>query len=138
MKALFLDDIRMPQQVYEYIKNNIYLSLEWIIVRNYEEFVQAITDDFPDVISFDHDLADSHYTPEYLWMDYDKSKEWQEQQVHKEKTGYECAKWLVEYCLDNDLDLPLCYVHSMNPVGKDNINNLLKNYNDSRISKATL
>lgn len=138
MKALFLDDIRMPQQVYEYIKNNIYLSLEWIIVRNYEEFVQAIITDFPDVISFDHDLADTHYTPEYLWMDYDKSKEWQEQQVHKEKTGYECAKWLVEYCLDNDLDLPLCYVHSMNPVGKDNINNLLKNYNDSRIQKATL
>lgn len=138
MKALFLDDIRMPQQVHEYIKNNIYLSLEWIIVRNYKEFVQAITNDFPDVISFDHDLADTHYTPEHLWVDYNKSKEWQDQQVHKEKTGYECAKWLVEYCLDNDLDLPLCYVHSQNVVGRDNINNLLKNYNDSRIQRTVI
>lgn len=320
MKALFLDDIRMPQQVYEYIKNNIYLSLEWIIVRNYEEFVQAIITDFPDVISFDHDLGKNDYieiwepvnnyekqyevsnfgrirslprnttsgkiinpikTESGLWVSLRNSGNDTKQLIHRlvaksfienpenkpqinhidgnrwnnfvgnlewvtnsenvkhshdylnrvytaygenhknsktvsqytksgiylntfgsvneasrqlnisfeniascargkrksagnfiwkyennnittpsklkhilkkeknyidnffiptyfEKTGYECAKWLVEYCLDNDLDLPLCYVHSMNPVGKDNINNLLKNYNDSRISKATL
>ncbi len=108
MKALFLDDIRMPKQVYEYIKNNIYLSLEWIIVRNYEEFVQAVTTDFPEVISLG------------------------------EKSGYECAKWLVEYCLDNNLDLPFCYVHSKNVAEKDNINNLLKNYNDSRIQRTVI
>lgn len=137
--ALFLDDIRMPKDVYEYIKNDIYLSLNWDIVRNYNDFVQYITDTgLPDIISFDHDIADSHYTPQHLWDDYNASKKWQEEQVHTEKTGYDCAKWLVEYCLNNDLDLPFCYVHSMNPVGKDNINHLLKNYNDSRIQRAVI
>ena len=43
-KALFLDDIRIPKDVYEYIKNDIYLSVDWDIVRNYNDFVQYITD----------------------------------------------------------------------------------------------
>ena len=47
----------------------------------------------------------------------------------KEKTGYDCAKWLVEYCLDNDLSLPKYQVHSMNPVGKKNILDYLSNFN---------
>lgn len=131
--ALFLDDIRMPKDVYEYIKNDIYLSLNWDIVRNYNDFVQYITDTgLPDIISFDHDIADSHYTPQHLWDDYDASKKWQEEQVHTEKTGYDCAKWLVEYCLINDLDLPFCYVHSQNVVGRDNINSYIRNANKMR------
>ena len=73
-------------------------------------------------------MADSHYTPEHLWTDYDKSKEWQEQQIHKEKTGYVCAKWLVEYCINNDLKCPEYFCHSMNPVGKYNILGLLDNF----------
>jgi hypothetical protein len=50
--------------------------------------------------------------------------------VQKRETisGYDCAKWLVEYCMDNDLDLPNWIVQSANPVGKDNINGLLNNY----------
>ena len=102
--ALFLDDIRIPKDVYEYIKNDIYLSLDWDIVRTYNDFVQYITDTgLPDIISFG------------------------------EKSRYECAKWLVQYCLENDLDLPFCYVHSKDIVEQDNINHLLKNYNDSRL-----
>ena len=107
-KGLFLNDIRMPKDVYEHIKNSIYPSLQWVVVQNHEEFVQAVTTDFPDIISLG------------------------------EKSGYECAKWLVQYCLENDLDLPFCYVHSQDVVEQDNINHLLKNYNDSRIQKATL
>ena len=70
--------------------------------------------------------------PEHLWTDYDKSKEWQDAQVHKEKTGYECAIWLVDYCMDNNLKLPNYYCHSMNPVGKDKIVGLLQSFQNSR------
>lgn len=45
-----------------------------------------------------------------------------------EKTGYDCAKWLVEYCLDNNLKLPKWNIQSANPVGKDNINGLLLSF----------
>jgi hypothetical protein len=45
-----------------------------------------------------------------------------------EKTGYDCAKWLVNFCMDNNLKLPEYYVHSMNPVGRRNILGYLDNY----------
>lgn len=84
----------------------------------------------PDAISFDHDLADSHYTPEYFWDNYEESKKYQEwnSKNHTEKTGMDCAKWLVDYCMDNKKMLPEIFVHSANPVGADNIKGLLYNY----------
>lgn len=48
-----------------------------------------------------------------------------------EKTGYHCAKWLVEYCMDNNAPLPKWNIHSANPVGKENIKMLLENYGSS-------
>ena len=130
---LFLDDIRMPIDCLEYTKQKMFVEKEWVIVRNYNEFFQWIqTNGLPLFISFDHDLADTHYTPEPLWTDYKASKEWQEKQVHQEKTGYECAKWLVDYCIDNNLKCPGYYCHSMNPVGKDKIVGLLRSFSNSR------
>lgn len=73
-------------------------------VYSYKEFIMLITENgLPDFISFDHDLG-------------------------LEKTGYDCAKWLVEYCLDKNLMLPEFAVHSQNPVGKENIECLLENF----------
>lgn len=130
---LFLDDIRLPVDAFEYTKQKMFVEKEWVIVRNYNEFFNWIQNNgLPIFISFDHDLADTHYTPEHLWTDYDKSKEWQEQQVHKEKTGYECAMWLVDYCIDNNLKCPEYFCHSMNPVGKDKIVGLLRSFQNSR------
>lgn len=126
---LFLDDIRHPYDAFKYTNESMFLQLKWDIVRSYDEFVKYIEiNGIPKLISFDHDLADTHYTPEHLWTDYDKSKQWQDQQIHTEKTGYECAKWLIDYCMDNNICLPEYYCHSMNPVGKDNILSVLDNY----------
>ncbi|MDN3674295.1 hypothetical protein QWY99_14625 [Flavobacterium branchiarum] len=73
-------------------------------VSSYTEFVTYITDSgLPDFISFDHDLG-------------------------LEESGYDCAKWLVNYCLDNNFRLPKFDVHSQNPVGKENILSLLQNF----------
>lgn len=125
MKRLFLDDERVPIDCATYMYTRgvdcrIYHE-EWIAVKNYKQFVAWITENgLPDVISFDHDLADVRYNPATA----------QTIVVHHEKTGMDCAKWLVDYCLDNKLELPNFMVHSANPAGTDNINGLLKNFKE--------
>jgi hypothetical protein len=123
MKKLFLDDIRNPKDCANGLVpvnfNKFYWENDWIIVRSYNEFVDWIVKNgLPDFISFDHDLADEHYT-----MDFDKILN----AVQGEKTGYECAKWLGNYCIDNGKKLPDFVVHSQNPVGKLNIQGYLDN-----------
>lgn len=77
-------------------------------VRSYSEFVIFITQNgLPDYISFDHDLG-------------------------LQESGFDCAKWLVNYCLDNVKPIPKFVVHSQNPVGKQNIESLLNNFNKIR------
>lgn len=113
MRKLYLDDVRTPADP------------SWIVVRSYNEFVDWITKNgMPDFISFDHDLADEHYTPKEYWHDYDVSKAYQESRTYTEKTGKDCANWLVE----NNL-IPIEFtVHSANPIGADNILYLLNNW----------
>lgn len=94
---LFLDDMRYPTD------NN------WVIARNMDDAVWYVTNyGLPHSISFDHDLADDHYIIG---------------QLH-EKTGYDFAKWFTDHVVENQLTLPDGFsyqVHSMNPVGAENI-----------------
>lgn len=90
MYNLFLDDVRQPGSVESYINNQVlqvlYRNTTWVIVRNYNDFVNTIKErGLPEIISFDHDLADINYDPQTQ----------QESFVYNEKTGYDCAKWLV-------------------------------------------
>jgi hypothetical protein len=120
MKRLFLDDVRNPGDCVLYMKkNDVYYETDWDIVRNYNDFVKYITENgVPDEISFDHDLADEHYDPSMYVSSEEYGKRYDK---FREKTGYDCAKWLTDYCVENVIPLPTCYVHSMNPVGRDNI-----------------
>jgi len=120
---LFLDDIRVPSTAYVYTENQIYHDWEWRIVRNYDEFVAHINEHgLPDFVSFDHDLADIKYDP----LTQRESFEYHE--TH----GLDCVKWLVDYCIDNDLDFPDYEVHSQNPVGMDNIHGYVKSFRSAR------
>ena len=118
MKKLFLDDIRNPPEAIGLVSlelDQIYLQGDWCIVRSYFDFCKSIQKSgLPDLISFDHDLADDRYK---LYPD----------DSYTEKTGYECAKWLVDWCLENNKQLPKFVVHSANPVGKKNIEMYLNN-----------
>lgn len=109
---LFLDDIRTPLAVYELTKQEIFLKKDWQIVRSYDEFVSFVEGKggfrLPYFISFDHDLSTKAYQGDY----------------ESEKTGYDCALYLVNRCLDLNLPLPKYFVHSMNPVGKERIESL--------------
>lgn len=117
---LWLDDYRDP---YINNENKVPSGFDQIIwVKNYSEFTDYIlSNGLPDLISFDHDLAPEHYTPEEYWYDYNASKNYQEAQNYKEKTGADCADWLVRYCNKENLKIPNYTIHSANPVGSDNI-----------------
>lgn len=129
---LWLDDYRDPfteEWVSSYAPTFVGREKDIHWVKNGDEFKAWITEHgLPEMICFDHDLADEHYTPEEYWSDYEASKRYQEAQNYKEATGYDCAKWLIDYCMDNKLFLPKWVAHSFNPVGRDNINNLLINF----------
>lgn len=95
-----------------------------MIVRDYDEFVAAIKyHGLPALISFDHDLGEEHYTIDFKdWNDYSSND------LGVSETGFDAAKWLINYCLDHKLPLPKYHVHSMNPVGKKNIKLLLDQF----------
>jgi len=128
---LWLDDIRDPSEDQWKVFFPIPNPSKVVWVKSFKGFCEYIQDNgLPTAISFDHDLADEHYTPEEYWDDYTRSKAYQDKvsQKYTEKTGLDCAKWLVDYCMDNNCNLPLWYTHSANPVGRDNIDRYLINY----------
>lgn len=65
----------------------------------------------PDIVCFDHDLG-------------------------TEKSGYDCAKYLVNYCQQHNLDIPQYDIQSSNVVGKENIRSLMDNWHRLFISKS--
>jgi len=117
-----LDDIRSMDDVRKYTKLPIIPNEQWTVVRSYSEFVNIINKlGLPKFVSLDHDLGLSHYGHGLNGDDipYDS---------YTEKTGYDCVKTLVEYCIHNKLKFPDYQVHSMNPVGKMNIISLIENF----------
>lgn len=117
---------------------------DWTLVRNYDEFVALVKEhglENIDTISLDHDLgpiAMSEYfnnvSPNYT-LDYNN--------LIDEKTGYDCAKWLVDYFYDTNPKwsnlsrdvkrgkpflFPKIFVHSANPIGAANIMGYINNF----------
>jgi hypothetical protein len=122
---IFLDDFRYPDTCLMYMypkigaEAKIYTDEKWVIVKNYDEFKKSLLKHAGNIshVSFDHDLADEHYTTPML--------EWIKGNYEpKEKTGFDCACLLLNLYHDENLPLPKIYVHSMNPVGAEKIKNL--------------
>jgi len=135
---VYLDDVRTP------------VEKDWVVVRSYDEFVQKVLElGFENIstISLDHDLGPSamkeyfqNVSPNYN-LDYNNITE---------KTGYDCAKWLIEHFYDKNphllelsrlvkkkkITFPNVYTHSANPIGSANImgyiNNFLMNENQEQ------
>jgi hypothetical protein len=136
---IYLDDIRTPND-----PNNEWVDgIEpWTVVRSYDEFVAKVTEiglENIDIISLDHDLGDTamqeYYTnvsPNYK-LDYNNITE---------KTGLDCAKWLIDLYFDkhddinqtraekrdNGIGFPRVYTHSANPIGSANIMGYINNF----------
>ena len=123
---LFLDDYREPSHCLSYMHlrigpKHILFAQDWKVVRNFKEFIEAVTTHHKDItlVSFDHDLSDEHYhhtlmdDPALLKNFYKKQD--------REMTGFDCAVWMRDFYLSKGLSLPVILVHSMNPLGTVNI-----------------
>lgn len=108
MTVLWLDDKRDPaNHISAIVAHKSYGKLVW--VKSYKSFVKYVSSHkMPDLICFDHDLG--------------------QEEAKETKTGMDCAKWLVEYCMDNKVKLPKFISQSDNPAGKANILGLLASY----------
>ena len=113
---LYLDDVRTPKDA------------DWEVVRSYDEFTAHIRlhglENY-DLMSLDHDLGDTAMTEYYnnvhpnYTLDYNNITE---------KTGLDCAKFLVAESMTKGIPLPAIYVHSANPIGSANIMGYINNY----------
>jgi hypothetical protein len=113
---LYLDDLRTPT------------ADDWQVVRSYDEFIAHIRMnglESYEVISLDHDLGDTARSEYYnnvrdnYKIDYSNITE---------KTGLDCAKWLVAESMIKHIPLPQIYVHSANPIGSGNMMGYINNY----------
>lgn len=97
--SMFLDDLRFAEKYYVF---------PMVTVRSYEEAVKYVEEHgLPEFISFDHDLGETG---------------------EEEKTGYDFAKFLIEYMMNHEIKTPFkYYIHSANPVGASNIRSYLTN-----------
>lgn len=128
--AIFLDDIREVKDVYHYTKNPIYNREGWTVVRNYNQFVSkleqiAVEGATIGSVSLDHDLCEIHMSvPFEIWNDYTAD------QLGMEETGLDCAKYLTEFLDKYKMPHPGITCHSMNPVGKERINQHIMDWLD--------
>jgi hypothetical protein len=118
---IYLDDVRTPTQGVG--EDN----QPWVIVRSYDEFVEKVNGiglENIQAMSLDHDLGDSAMS------------EWKNNVYHNykldydnitEKTGYDCAKWMVEQWMD-DKPVVTVMTHSANAIGSANIMGYINNY----------
>jgi len=113
---LYLDDVRVPTEG------------DWEVVRSYDEFISHIhlhgLENY-ELISLDHDLGEGamveYYTnvkPNYE-LNYERIPE---------KTGMDCARFLVAEAMNKKIQLPTVYVHSANPIGSANMMGYINNY----------
>lgn len=110
---IFLDDIRTPNMSHNNERGISTLSdtSKWVIVRDYNNFINLIDNEFDNIelISFDHDLAC-----------YDDNG--------NELTGKDAVNYVVDYCMDNNKSFPNWYVHSDNSTGRENIIKTILNF----------
>ena len=119
--ALYLDDVRTPIETLPGYK-------PWNVVRNYDEFAKWIIENgIPDLISFDHDLGEEHMN-DYYSQFARQGYQIPDYESYKEKTGLDCAKFVVEYCQKMNVPLKQCCVHSHNPVGARNIQSFINGF----------
>jgi len=130
-QRIYLDDVRTP------------VDRDWVVVRNYDEFVAKVKElglENISTISLDHDLGESAMQEYYrnvspnFELDYSNITE---------KTGLDCAKWIMNHFYDmnpkweltprdvkraKNMPFPTIYTHSANPIGSANIMGYINNF----------
>ena len=108
MQGIFLDDERNPEDVTWVTYPE---GISWTIARTQYDFMYMLEDLDFDIISFDHDIEC-----------YDEEG--------REVTGYDLLNYALDYFHINNKKIPVMYFHSMNPVGKENMEAYYSNFMD--------
>lgn len=114
---IYLDDVRVPTPE----------AGDWIVVKNYDEFVAKVTEiglENIEVISLDHDLGDTAMMEWHTNVYHNYKLDYNNIQ---EKTGMDCTKWLVEQWMNGAPVVPVM-VHSANAIGSANMMGYINNY----------
>ena len=129
---LWLDDLRDPLRDTHWVEDFSPITPDAVIwVKTVERFASYInTYGLPDAICFDHDLGEDE-AKENVTNGMNKKAARAKKKLAK--SGMDAAKWLIDFCIDNDKDLPLWNIQSANPVGKENINGILTSYKKHRL-----
>ena len=112
---LIIDDIRSCEMCFNTSKNEMFLNSDWVIVKNYQDFISLIDKvgiNKISIISFDHDLSDFEVIDD----------------IKVEFTGKTACEYIIEKCLDSGTKFPDWYVHTDNTCGRENIVGLILNY----------
>ena len=110
LKGMFLDDERNPEDV-TWI--NYPESIDWTVVRSYDEFFYEFYRETFQVFSFDHDIQDYNHRGVEL-------------------TGYTALKAMLDTFLTTTPELytfpEQVFFHTKNPIGKENMESYWKNF----------
>jgi len=99
---IYLDDVRTPTP-----------SNNWVVVRSYDEFISKINElglENIELISLDHDLGDSAMAE---WLNNVANNYTLDYNNITEKTGMDCAKWLVEKWMNGHQSVKLKFIQPM-------------------------
>jgi hypothetical protein len=90
----------------------------WELVKTADEAVEKLKTGKVEAIALDHDLAEEHYDPEnWAFLDAYGYTEHMDRSKYKEKTGYHVVQWMVA----NNTFPPEIVVHTLNPVGRQDM-----------------
>lgn len=124
MWILMLDDLRDFKMVKI---PEAYVFCERVLVKTYAEFTKIINErGLPSAVFLDHDLGPLSLK-ECLRA---KGSGFNYFNLKDEKTGFDAARFLINYCKDNKKKLPKYHCHSMNHIGCKNILDLLNKHKE--------
>ena len=100
---IFLDDIRKPEQYVNIDQNIVFCAASLV------DFIEAL-----------NKLYSKYNRIDEIWFDHDLGE--------NAGTGFDCAKYLVDFCIQHNMAIPEYHIQSDNLVGKQNIDSYLRSF----------
>lgn len=123
---VFIDDQLRPIDIFYKTNNPFYKVEQFITVKSFNEFKECVEEHFkkdgsyPGFISFDFLLTQvlMKVTDDYSVYQNDDSYV---------LSGFECAQWIIDFVLKNNIPIPKYIIHDTNPTGRYKINKVFNN-----------
>jgi hypothetical protein len=123
---LWLDDMRKPPWGYDLWAKTADEAIE--MLQRHKDAIEHC--------SLDHDLADEHYLDPSVtsYTSYSSPPSVIDREKYKEKTGFYVLEWMKE----QNQWVKHIHVHTLNPVGRENMVNFIKRHAPSEVVWAIM